>query len=77
MTEFAKRGLIHAPDFVTLKRHNFMCIYKQVFRLIFQSCKYNDRKSCLHILKVEILDACIRPLFANSIIMVVGINIQK
>ena len=54
-----------------------MCIYKQVFRLKFQSCKYNDRKSCLHILKVEILDACIRPLFANSIIMVVGINIQK
>ena len=23
--EFAKRGLIHASNFVTLKRHNFIC----------------------------------------------------
>ena len=41
VTKFAKCGLIHASDFVSLKWHNF--IYKRVIRLKFQSYEYNDR----------------------------------
>ena len=33
VTEFAKRGLIHASDFPTLTKRNFIC--KQVIRLKF------------------------------------------
>ena len=33
VTEFAKRGLIHASDFPTLTRHNFIC--KQAIKLTF------------------------------------------
>ena len=33
VTEFAKRGLIHASDFLTLMSHNFIC--KQAIRLKF------------------------------------------
>ena len=33
VTEFAKRGLIHAPNFPTLTNHNF--IFKQAIKLNF------------------------------------------
>ena len=33
VTEFEKRGLIHASDFPTLTRHNFIC--KQAIKLQF------------------------------------------
>ena len=33
VTEFAKKGLIHASDFSTLTRHNFIC--KQAIKLKF------------------------------------------
>ena len=33
VTEFAKRGLIHASDFPTLTKHNFIC--KQAIKLKF------------------------------------------
>ena len=81
VTEFVKKGLIHASDFPTLTSHNFIC--KQAIRLKFSVLLVHDRKVLLpsfkavgpaeaelHILKVEKLDACIRPLFANSVTFV-------
>ena len=72
VTEFAKKGLIHASNFVTLKRYNF--IFKYASKSNFQSYKCNDRtvqlpnfkaigqtQAELHSLKVEKLYACIRP----------------
>ena len=67
-----KRGLIHAVDFVTLKRHKFNCKWATyVSDQNFQSYKSNDRRVMLpnfkavgqtqaelHSLKVEKLDEC-------------------
>ena len=81
VAEFAKRGLIHASNFPTLMSHNFIC--KQAtwlkFSVLLVQC---DRtvmlpnfnavgpiEAELHILKVEKLDVCIRPLSVTFNIM--------
>ena len=70
VTRFAKRGLIHASDFATLMRHNFIC--GSVMKLKFTDSKVSPQnfralgkpQAKLCFLEVEKLDACIRPLFA-------------
>ena len=62
MTEFAKRGLIHASDFSTWRMCNSASVGPtENFSLI--ACLQMK----LWLVKVGKLDACIRPLFANSV----------
>ena len=76
--QICKKGVIHASNFVSLKIYNL--ILSELLGQIFQSYTCNDRtvllpnfkavgqtQAELHSLKVEKLDACIRPLFTNLV----------
>ena len=79
MTEFAKRDLIHASDFVTLLMSYHTKIFSPIRAMIGQSCcqisklYMGQTQAELHILKVEKLDVCVcvcvcvRPVFADSV----------
>ena len=71
MTGFAKRDLIHASNFVTLRMcnsaHNFEIWYLAfpIIVVIHDIIAHSQMKLCLF--KVAKLDACIRALFANPV----------
>ena len=82
VTELAKRGLINASNFVTLKRHSFTFESKLRIRPKFSTIKVQRQESpvtkfqiCrqveLHVFKAEKLDACIRSLFTNPVTNIV------